>query len=89
MKLLEFCDLDAGEVRVQKIGEVEMVSPNIVRVTYIIGVAGRTEHLPAVHLLWDIADFRNALSVLEQTSVLIERERLAHNGVRTTDATAH
>jgi hypothetical protein len=89
MKLAEFCDLDAGEVRVQKIGEVAMVSPNIVRVTYIVGVAGRTEHVAAVHLLWDIADFRNCLGVLEQTSVLIERERLDRNGARTIDATAH
>jgi hypothetical protein len=89
VQLIEFCDLNAAEIRVQKIGAVELVSPNIVRVTYVIRVPGRTDHTAEVHLIWDIADFRNSLSVLEQTSVLIERERLAHDGVRTTDATAH
>jgi hypothetical protein len=90
MRLIEYCDLgDAAEIRVRKIGEIALVSPNIVRVTYIVGVPGRTgDHVAAVHLIWDIADLRNDLGVIQQMAELIEQARLANDGFGA-DATAH
>jgi hypothetical protein len=90
MRLIEYCDRgEAPEIRVRKIAEVALVSPNIARVTYIVGVPGRTgEHVAVVHLIWNIADLGNDLGVIQQMAELIERARLASDGFGA-DTTAH
>lgn len=76
MRLVDYCDLgDAPEIRVQTVGSIMLVSPNIVRVTLVIRVPGRNEYVAAAHHVWDIADYLDAATAWREGRAAIEWAR--------------
>lgn len=82
MRLIDYCDLgDAPEIRVQTVGSVLLVSPNIVRVTLVVRVPGRNEYVAAAHHVWDVADYLDAAAAWRESRAAIERARNDHGRV--------
>jgi len=88
--MLEYCDLgDAPEFRVQRIGRMELISPNVIRITYLVKVPGGAgEHVAVVHHVWDVADLRLAMDVVRHLAALLDQATQALTAAPS-NATAH
>jgi hypothetical protein len=85
MRLVEYSDFgDMPEFRVEKVGNIVLVSPNIVRMTFVnadgVGEPFRATH----HQFWDVGHWLAALpafhlgrkAIEEPTRLLAERHGL-------------
>jgi hypothetical protein len=62
MRFVEFIDCgQASEVRVERLGALELVSPNILMETYVTKRRDCDEYEVVMRVCWDIADYPREL----------------------------
>lgn len=81
MRFVEYCDFsDVPEVRVQTVGSIYLVTPNIVRMTLVAQRPDTSEFAVVARHIWDIGDYLNVGPHWRAARTEIEREHAGHAG---------